>query len=50
MTNRQLGVMCLCAFLVLTGIFSLTNLQMELAPVILGLLAILAGIFIFVGR
>lgn len=50
MSNRSLGVLCLCAFLILTGVFSLTNLQMELAPVILGLLAIAAGILIVLGR
>ncbi len=48
--SRSLGVILLCAWLVLTGLVAVTSLVIPGGAVVLGLLAIAAGILILLGR
>ena len=48
--SRTLGVILLCAWLILTGLVALTSLAIPGGEVVLGLLAIAAGILILLGR
>ena len=48
--SRTLGVILLCAWLILTGLVAITALAIPGGAVVLGLLAIAAGILILLGR
>ena len=48
--SRSLGVILLCAWLVLSGLVAITSLAIPGGAVVLGLLAIAAGILILLGR
>lgn len=48
MNNRSIGIICLCLFLIGYGINTITNI--ELAPLVLALLAVIAGVLILFGR
>lgn len=48
MTNRSIGVICLCLFLIGYGIAALTNITF--APIVLAVLAVVAGVLILFGR
>ncbi len=50
MNNRSLGVIALCIWLILTGILAVTNISFAAAPIIMGVLAIIAGGLILLGR
>jgi uncharacterized membrane protein HdeD (DUF308 family) len=44
------GVLLLAVFLILYGIFALTNITVVAATIIMGMLAISAGILLLIGR
>ena len=48
--SRTLGVILLCAWLILSGLVAITSLAIPGGAVVLGLLAIAAGILILLGR
>jgi UPF0716 family protein affecting phage T7 exclusion len=48
--SRTLGVILLCAWLILSGLLAITSFAMPGGTVVLGLLAIAAGILILLGR
>ena len=48
--SRTLGVILLCAWLILSGLVAITSLVIPGGAVVLGLLAIAAGILILLGR
>ena len=48
--SRTLGVILLCAWLILSGLVAITALVIPGGAVVLGLLAIAAGILILLGR
>jgi len=48
--NRKWGMISLCGFLVLEGIFTLTNVRFEHGPMIQGVLATIAGILLFLDK
>lgn len=48
--NRSIGVILLALFLLVFGILAVTNITFAFAPVVEGLLAIGAAIFLFLGR
>jgi len=48
--SRTLGVILLCAWLILSGLVAITALAIPGGAVVLGLLAIAAGILILLGR
>jgi len=50
MSNRSFGVILLCVWLILTGILSLTNFRFEAEHIIMGLLALSAGVLILLGK
>lgn len=50
MTNRSLGMILLCIWLILTGVLSVTNITFAAASIIMGVLAIAAGIFVLLGK
>ena len=50
MSNRSFAIIALSIWLILTGLFSLTNLQVQFAPVIMAVLAIVAGLLLLLGR
>jgi hypothetical protein len=46
--NRNIGFLLLAIYLILIGIISLASVAIN--PIILGVLALIAGIFILIGR
>lgn len=50
MNNRSLGVIILCIFLIVYGLLAITNFDFAFSGVVMGLLAIAAGILIILGR
>jgi hypothetical protein len=48
--TKNIGMLLLAIWLILTGLVALFSLSFEGLGVIMGLLAIAAGIFIFLGR
>ena len=48
--SRTLGVILLCAWLILTGLLALTAIVIPGGEIVLALLAIAAGILILIGR
>ena len=48
--SRTLGVILLCAWLILSGLLAITSFAIPGGAVVLGLLAIAAGILILLGR
>ena len=48
--SRSLGGILLCAWLILSGLVAITSLAIPGGAVVLGLLAIAAGILILLGR
>ncbi len=50
MTNRSFGVVILCIWLIAMGLIAVLSLTFVSMNIILGLLAIAAGILILVGR
>jgi len=48
--TKNIGMLLLAIWLVLTGLIALFSLSFEGLGLIMGLLAIAAGIFIFLGR
>ncbi len=48
--SRTLGVILLCAWLILSGLVAITSFAIPGGAVVLGLLAIAAGILILLGR
>lgn len=50
MNNRTIGVVLLCIWLICEGAVSVLSLTFNGIQIILGILAILAGILILVGR
>ncbi len=50
MSNRSFAVIALAIYLILVGALALTNLTFVAAPIILGVLAIAAGILLLLGR
>lgn len=50
MSNRSLGVIALSIWAIASGLLTLTNITFTLAPVILAVLLIAAGILLLLGR
>jgi len=48
--NRSLGVLCLCAFLIVFGLIVITNFRFAGEEIIEGILALAAGVLILLGR
>jgi UPF0716 family protein affecting phage T7 exclusion len=48
--SRTLGVILLCAWLILTGLVAIVSIAIPGGEIVLGLLAIAAGILILLGR
>lgn len=48
--TRSIGVILLCVFLIVFGLLRITNLQLAFEPLIVGALAIGAGIFLAIGK
>lgn len=48
--NRKLWVICIGLWFVIWGILALTNIQFVFSNVVLGLLAIVGGICLFLDR
>ena len=46
--NRNIGMLLLAIYLILVGIIALT--AVAIPPILTGILALLAGIFILIGR
>lgn len=46
----RLGLVCLAVYLILQGLVTLAGLSFVGLPVLLGVLAILAGVLLLVGR
>jgi len=46
--TRNIGMLCLSAWLILTGLELVVHLGIP--PIIMGILAIAAGVFILIGR
>ncbi len=50
MSNRTLGVILLCVWLVLTGLLMISNFKFDAQNVVMGFLAIAAGGLIAFGK
>ena len=50
MTMPSLGIICLAAFLILTGLIMLFSLTFAGENIVLGLLALAAGVLLLVGK
>lgn len=51
MWPKSLGILFLCLYLLLVGIFALTNITTVVAAqIVLGVLALLAAILLFIGK
>ena len=50
MANRSWGVILLSLWLIITGALVITNLTITAAPIILAVLAIVAGIALLLGK
>jgi len=50
MSNRSIGVVLACLWLIATGLISVLSLSFQGMGIILGIVAIVAGILILVGR
>lgn len=48
--SRTIGVIILAVYLILSGILAVSNITIAFAGVVLGILAIAAGIFLFLGK
>lgn len=48
--DRKYGIVCLCAYLTLECIFSLTNVRIEYGPMVQSILAGAAGILIYLDK
>lgn len=48
--NLSIGMVLLCCYLFLVGILAVTNITVAFAGVVLGILAILAAIFLALGK
>lgn len=49
MTRKRWGLALAAVWLILNGLFSITNFQIEAAPLVMGVLAIVAGALILWG-
>jgi len=47
---RSLGIICLAIWAIVSGVLTLTNITFTLAPIVLALLLIAAGILLLLGR
>ena len=50
MSNRAFGPLLLAFWFILYGFIAVTNIQIDLAPVFLGFLALIGGILWLIGR
>ena len=50
MNRMKVGNLLLAIWLILTGLFALTNLSIPSREVVMGVLALVAGIFLVLGR
>ncbi len=50
MMRMKVGNLLLAIWLILTGVFVLTNLSIPSRDVVMGVLALLAGVFLILGR
>lgn len=50
MSNRSIGGILLCLWLIAMGMIAVLHLQFQAMDVILGIVAIAAGILILIGR
>lgn len=50
MANRKFWQLGLALWLILTGLLVVTNLTITAAPILLGILAIIVGLLIFIDR
>jgi len=50
MNNRSLGVIVLSIWAIAAGVLAITNLQIQFAAVLLGVMLIAAGILLLLGR
>ena len=48
--NRNIGMLLLALFLIIYGLVTLFNLSFTGVGIVMGLLALIAGIFILIGR
>lgn len=48
--TKNIGMLLLSIWLILTGLIALLSLSFDSLPLIMGILAIAAGIFILIGR
>ncbi len=48
--RMKVGNLLLAIWLILTGVFVLTNLSIPSRDVVMGVLALLAGVFLILGR
>jgi hypothetical protein len=48
--ERRIGPLLLAIYLILQGLALLTDFRLPFSPLIMGLLALIAGIFLLVGR
>ena len=48
--NRSIGMLLLGIWLILTGLIALAGLSIPNSPIVLGLLALISGVLILVGR
>ena len=48
--TKSLGMICLAIFLIVYGLLALTNIQFTGAAIMMGVLAIVAGILLLLGR
>lgn len=48
--TKNIGMLLLAAWLILSGLVALFSLNFAFLPVIMGILALAAGIFILLGR
>jgi len=47
---KSIGMILLCLYLILVGILAVTNITVAFAGVIVGCLAIAAGVFLLLGK
>lgn len=47
--SKSIGMLALCAFLIITGLLAVTNITFAFAGVVLGILALVAGICLLLG-
>jgi len=50
MKFQSLGMLCLAAFLILTGVLTVTNITIAAAALVQGGLALAAGVLLLIGK